>query len=147
MRGVNTLLAILQARNDATETKTRTLEDALSERDSRITVLLQQQVLCFASTDVAGPDKETTVTRASAILQEESVKLQDKYTADLGRITIDADQEVRESTQLKLFTTSKQLRRGPALVYGRHMAFARRRDTCKKKSTGSQEATKTSQRN
>jgi len=53
MRGVNTLLAILQARNDAIETKTRTLEDALSERDSRIAVLLQQRVLLCLRAHVA----------------------------------------------------------------------------------------------
>jgi hypothetical protein len=46
MRGVNTLLAILQARNDAAEAKIRNSEDMVSERDSRIAMLLLQQVPC-----------------------------------------------------------------------------------------------------
>lgn len=46
MRGVNTLLAILQARNDATDAKIRSLEDMVSERDSRIAMLSLQQVPC-----------------------------------------------------------------------------------------------------
>jgi hypothetical protein len=56
------------------------------------------------------------MTRGFAILQEESVKLQEKYTSDLGRITVDADQEVpSESMCLKLSSKFNERIRGPAI--------------------------------